>query len=606
MGLAGIDYIVVIVYLLATVGLGVYLGRRIKTGEDYFLGGRKLPWWAIGMSLVVSDIGAIDIVGIAGSAYLYGIVMGNFDWIGCVPVMIIAAFIFIPIFWRSGVTTVPEWLGKRYNVGVRTISAVIWGCFLACNLGIMLYATSVMLNVLLDLNPKAVVATADPLVAEEVIEAVGAKKYDYFHASTLDDAVAFASEHSPNIVLIDEQSPDKDDLIAQIAALPGDTQVPVVLFQPSEDPMALGARAAQEARPASWPLIYSIILMGVIIGLYTLLGGLTAVVYTDVIQCAVMVLGCMFILFYGIWQLGGMASFAETIHQMGERTKDHFSLILPADTETPYPWSGIFLGLGLVLANAYWIGNQAIVQRSLGARSEAEAKASYIWGALLKVLIPFTVVVPGIVALAHDPGVTDADKAMATLVRDIVPPGILGIFFAAFLAALMSSVDSCLNSAATLWTKDIYQRFIRPDAPDTHYLTVGRILTFFFIVWAILFAEYSANFESIYTLIQTLLTLFQGPSLAIIVLGVLWKRTTGIGALVGLISGLCCSSGMLFLNNPDYVTQPLFQIEDPYLYIAWWSFVFTLVLTAVVSLVTPKEPDEKLRGLVYRYQGENA
>ena len=116
MGLKGIDYVIVLLYLAGTVLYGIYLGRRIKTGKDYFLGGRKLPWWAIGMSLVVSDIGAIDIVGIAGSAYLYGIVMGNFDWIGCVPVMIIAAFIFIPLFWRSGVTTVPEWLGKRGSV----------------------------------------------------------------------------------------------------------------------------------------------------------------------------------------------------------------------------------------------------------------------------------------------------------------------------------------------------------------------------------------------------------------------------------------------------------------------------------------------------------
>lgn len=604
MALTGIDYLIVVIYLAGTVGFGVYLGRRIKTGQDYFLGGRRLPWWAIGMSLVVSDIGAIDIVGIAGSAYLYGIVMGNFDWIGCVPVMIIAGFIFIPIFWRAKVTTIPEWLGKRYNVGVRTISAVIWGCFLACNLGIMLYATAVMLNVLLGLNPKAIVSTVDTAVVENVIEAVGTKEYDYSHAATSEELLELAARQRPNLVLIDEESPHKEDMIARIAALPDGPEISVVLFRSTEDGATIAARAAEQARPPTWPLIYSIVLMGMIVGLYTLCGGLRAVVYTDVIQCIVMVLGCLFLLVYGIWQLGGIAAFVDVIGQMGERTKDHFSLILPGDTETPYPWSGILLGLGFVLANAYWIGNQSIVQRSLGARSEAEAKASYIWGALIKITIPFAVVVPGIIALAHNPEVTDADKAMATLVRDIMPTGLLGIFFAAFLAALMSSVDSCLNSAATLWTKDIYQRFIRPEADDTHYLTVGRILTCFFIIWGIVFAQYSANFESIYTLIQTLMTLFQGPSLAIIVLGVLWKRTTGIGALAGLVGGLCCSSGMLFVNA--YASEPLFQIQDPYLYIAWWSFVFSLVLTAVVSLITPAEPEEKLRGLVYRYQGGNA
>ncbi len=604
MALTGIDYAIVIIYLIGTVLFGIYLGRRIKTGKDYFLGGRKLPWWAIGMSLVVSDIGAIDIVGIAGSAFLYGIVMGNFDWIGCVPVMIIAGFIFIPMFWRANVTTVPEWLGKRYNVAVRTISALIWGCFLACNLGIMLYATAVMLNVLMDLNPKAVIATTDTTVAENAIEIVGPKKYDYFHAQTVEEAIALIEEHKPNFVLVEEEFPLREDLTGQIAGLGIETEIPTVDFESEEAPVSLLERIEAQARPPSWPLIYSIVLMGGLIGLYTLCGGLRAVVYTDVIQCIVMVLGCLFILFYGIHQLGGLGAFVSTIQQMGERTADHFKLILPADTETPYPWSGIFLGLGLVLANAYWIGNQSIVQRSLGARSEAEAKASYMWGALIKVLIPFAVVVPGIIALAHNPQVTDADKAMATLVRDLMPTGVLGIFFAAFLAALMSSVDSCLNSAATLWTNDIYRRFLRPDADDTHYLVVGRILTFFFIIWGILFAEYSANFESIYTLIQTLMTLFQGPSLAIIVLGVLWSRTTGIGALVGLVGGLCCSSGMLFVNS--YATRPLFQIQDPFLYIAWWSFVFSILLTVVVSLVTPKEPPEKLRGTVYRYQGGNA
>ncbi len=601
MALNGIDYAVLLIYLVCTVGLGVYLGRRIKTGQDYFLAGRKLPWWAIGMSLVVSDIGAIDIVGIAGSAYLYGIVLGNFDWIGCVPVMIIAAFIFIPIFWRANVSTVPEWLGARYNVGVRTVSALIWGCFLACNLGIMLYATAVMLSVLLDLNPKFVIVANDEAAYMEIVQSLegtvtGKTFAPPFHGSDEAGTLKIITEHNPNIILFDSPNPDFQ---AKIQGLPLQNEIPIAVLGEDRSPEAIDALVAGQAREPSWHLIYSIILMGVIIGVYTLFGGLAAVVYTDVIQCAVMMLGCIFILFYGIAQLGGLEAFVDIIQSMGERTANHFHLVLPADTDTSFPWSGIFLGLGLVLANAYWIGNQSIVQRSLGARSEGQAKASYIWGSLLKVIIPFTVVVPGIIALAHDPTITDADKAMATLVRDIMPPGLLGIFFAAFLAALMSSVDSCLNSAATLWTKDIYQRFFRPDAEDEHYLVVGRIITFCFIVFGIFFAEFSAQFDSIYTLIQTLLTLFQGPSLAIIVLGVLWKRTTGTGAFVGLILGMFSTFGMLWIN--EHASTPLFQIEDPFLYIAWWSFVFSMFVTAVVSLMTPMEPEEKLRNFVFRY-----
>ncbi len=515
--LSGIDYLMMILYLVFTIGLGMYLGKNIRTGKDYFLAGRKLPWWAIGMSMVVSDIGAIDIVGIAGAAYLYGIVMGNYDWIGCIPVMIICGFVFIPYFWRSKVYTIPEFLGKRFNLGVRTICALIWGVFLACNLGIMLYATAVMMNTMLGFDPQASVTI-------------------------------------------------------------------------------LGCDISYTA--------LMIVVSAVMIGLYTLVGGLTAVVYTDVLQCVVMMLGCTFTLFIGLYKCGGISGLTEAVFSLGDQYKDHFKLVLPVDTETPQPWPGILLGLGMVLAPAYWFGNQAIVQRCLGARSEFEAKAAFMWGALLKTFIPFIMVVPGIIALAHNPNVVEADSALPALIRDILPTGILGIFFAAFLAALMSSVDSCLNSAATLWTKDIYERFIHPDGDEKHYLIVGRILTVVFVVFGTWFAIWvPGRSASIYNIIQTMLAIFQGPSLVLIIMGVLWWRTTGIAAIVGLIAGLLVSTTLLLTH--EYASTPLFQTEDPFLYIAMWSFIVSLVLTIVVSLLTKPEPDEKLVGFVYRYKGRN-
>ncbi|MHC4205826.1 MAG: sodium:solute symporter family transporter, partial [Planctomycetota bacterium] len=113
--LTGIDYFVVIAYLIGILFLGIYFRKFIHTSTDFFLGGRMLPFWAIGMSIVVSDIGAIDFVGIAGQSYRYGIAVGNFDWIGSVPAMLLAAFIFIPCFWKNRLYTIPEYLGRRYN-----------------------------------------------------------------------------------------------------------------------------------------------------------------------------------------------------------------------------------------------------------------------------------------------------------------------------------------------------------------------------------------------------------------------------------------------------------------------------------------------------------
>tara|TARA_B100000427_G_scaffold329582_1_gene346428 strand:- start:29 stop:1813 length:1785 start_codon:yes stop_codon:yes gene_type:complete len=593
MVLGTIDYAIIIIYLVGTVVFGAYIGRKIKSGKDYFLAGRSLPWWAIGMSLVVSDIGAVDMVGIAGSAYLYGIVLGNYDWLGSVPVMIIAAFLFIPIFWKKKVSTIPEWLGARYNSSVQTTSALIWGIYMPINLGIILYASAAMLNVLLDLNPKVLILTENKIAIQKIARSTDAKKYDFIYANTIDQGIELSNNRNPIIVFVDKnlsfESNDKDLF----------SEIPIVFFSEDEITSSWGAKNMNRAREPDWDIFYSILIMGVVIGVYTFLGGLRAVVYTDVIQCVVMLGGSLFVLFFGIFKLGGISEFVGIISSMGERTKDHFSLVLPVDTKTPHPWSGILFGLGFVLANAYWIGNQSIVQRSLGARSMADAKASYIFGALLKILIPFAMVVPGIISLAYNPNIADADKAMATLIKEIMPTGLLGIFFAAFLAGLMSSVDSFLNSAATVWTTDIYKKYFRPDRDDAHYLKVGRSFTIIFIIVAIYVAQFATGFESIYDLAQTLLSFFQGPSLAIIILGVLWKRATGTGALVGLIGGVSFSALLMWVHSNASI--PLFQISEPFLYVALWSFILSIILTVIVSIYTKQEPDEKLRGMVYRY-----
>ena len=386
MVLGTIDYAIIIIYLVGTVVFGAYIGRKIKSGKDYFLAGRSLPWWAIGMSLVVSDIGAVDMVGIAGSAYLYGIVLGNYDWLGSVPVMIIAAFLFIPIFWKKKVSTIPEWLGARYNSSVQTTSALIWGIYMPINLGIILYASAAMLNVLLDLNPKVLILTENKIAIQKIARSTDAKKYDFIYANTIDQGIELSNNRNPIIVFVDKnlsfESNDKDLF----------SEIPIVFFSEDEISSSWGAMNMNRAREPDWDIFYSILIMGVVIGVYTFLGGLRAVVYTDVIQCVVMLGGSLFVLFFGIFKLGGISDFVGIISSMGERTKDHFSLVLPVDTKTPHPWSGILFGLGFVLANAYWIGNQSIVQRSLGARSMADAKASYIFGALLKILIPFAMI----------------------------------------------------------------------------------------------------------------------------------------------------------------------------------------------------------------------
>ncbi len=249
-----------------------------------------------------------------------------------------------------------------------------------------------------------------------------------------------------------------------------------------------------------------------------------------------------------------------------------------------------------MLAPAYWLGNQAIIQRTLGARTEWDAKAGIIWGGFVHALIPVLITFPGMIALALYAGHTSGDRAFPHLIRELLPPGLTGLVFAAFLAALMSSVDTNLNSAATVWMRDIYQKFFVRRASDRHYLRVGRLLTLVFIVWGILFAPVVTKFSGMYIAIQSFLTVIQGPNLALILLGMLWMRANAWGGLAGLFAGLTISVSLFTLHHFLHI----FTSDDPFLYIAWWSFVGSVIVIVVVSLLTRPEPIEKLRGLVFR------
>lgn len=490
--LHGIDYFIVIAYMVGIMLLGYYFKKFVSTSHDYFLGGKTLPFWAIGMSIVVSDIGAIDFVGVSGQAYRFGIAVGNFDWIGSVPAMLLAAFIFVPYFWKAGLYTIPEYMGRRYNTGVRTAASITWIVFFAFNLGVLFWATAVLLNALM-----------------------------------------------------------------------------------------------------GWPVWLSIFLTAGVVGLYTFFGGLAAVIMTDVVQMIIMFVGGGTLVFLSFYHIGGWEGLVDKITALGEGYQNHFDLILPVDTNTPFPWTGILFGLTFVMATAYMIGNQTIVQRCLSAKNEWHAKASMIFASFLKMFIPVLVLFPGMIAIIVHPGLEDGDQALPMLMRSLLPPGLIGLMFSAFFAGMMSSIDSMLNSTATLWTKDIYQKFIMKDRPDHHYLVVGRVTTLVLLGFGIATAPVSSFFPGIYVAIQTFLSFFQGPIFSILLIGIFWKRATQWGGLAGLLGGICISA-LLYIFKSS-----LFTIEDPFLYVSWWSFLAGFIINITVSLFTKPYPSKQLIGLVY-------
>lgn len=493
-GLAPIDIVIVLMYMGGVLVMGTYLGRYVHSAGDFFIAGKALPFWAIGMSVVVTDIGATDFIATAGAGYTYGIAAANFDWIGSMPAMVFAAFIFVPYYWRSGVFTIPEFLGRRYNTAVQVIHGGIWGIFLVVMLSVTLWLTAVMMETVL-----------------------------------------------------------------------------------------------------GWDRYLCVWLIAIITGIYTFSGGLSAVVITDVVQLIVMFIGGFALLALALWEVGGLGSLREQVLAMPGH-EDHFTLLLPHNSDTPYPWTGIVFGLGLVMATAYMSGNQAVVQRTLGARSEWDAKAGMLFGGFLKAFIPLMVIVPGLAAVVLVPDLENGDNAVPTMIRELLPPGLRGLMFAALFAALMSSVDSGLNSATTIWTTDLYGRLIGAvrGAPidDRHAFITGRVFTVVFILLGAVMAPMLEGQETMYNFIQTALSMFQGPVLAILLLGLLWRRATQWGGLAGLVLGVMFTT---LLNN----LKGVFPSEDPFLFVAWWSFIFSLIVTTLVSLMTPREPDEKIRGLIF-------
>lgn len=490
MQLATLDVFFIVLYLVGIAAFGMWISRGVHSGRDLFLAGRSLPWWAVGTSLVVSDIGAKDMVGLADDGYRFGMVMANFDLIGCIFPVLIAAFVFMPFLWLAGVYTIPEYLGMRYNQAVRLCFAVVWAFFMIATLGVIFVSAGTMFENLL-----------------------------------------------------------------------------------------------------GWDFMTAVWLVAVIVGLYTCFGGLKAVVYTDFVSCIVLIIGATLICVFGLIEVGGWSALRERIASL-PNTEHHFDLLRPAN-DPHYPWPAVLLGLGFVLGPAYWIGNQAIVQRTFGTKSQSEARASYVFCAAIKIVFPFLLVLPGLLALAlfHDRiGIVGGENWRSGIVLPemvkLLPPGILGIVMGAFFAGIMSNLDSYVNSASTLCVTDIYRPLIRPQATDFEMLWVGRGLIASFLLFGVFASPIiRSGYSSVFEAFQSFLSMFQGPLLALLLLGMLTRRATQWGGLAGFVVGVLTA---FLLQRFEYL----------FLWVAWWSFVAAVAANLIVSISTKPYDDQRLRGLV--------
>lgn len=331
-------------------------------------------------------------------------------------------------------------------------------------------------------------------------------------------------------------------------------------------------------------------------GIYTAMGGLRAVVYTDTMHSAVLLIGSLTVASVGIWQVGG---WGEVVSVVGPEKLNMFP---PLDSE--FPWIGLLMASPIV-GIWYWCTDQVIVQRTLAAKDETNARRGAIWAAYLKLFPFFIFMIPGIVAAAlKQMGQLDysvPDQVFPTMVKTLLPVGVRGLVAGGLLAALMSSLAAVFNGCSTLFTMDIYQK-IRPNASNHTLVRVGRIATFVVVVLGILWIPILRELSgSLYQYLQNVQAYIAPPITAVFLLGLFWRRINGMGAISALVGGFIL--GMAKLTSEVYkdsLTGFLGAFADfSFLYFAPILFLFAVIVMVVVSLATDEPDQAKLAGLTY-------
>ncbi len=516
-----IDLVVIIAYLVAITGIGIWVGyRKNASSNQYFLAGKSLGWFTIGGAMFASNISTIHLVGLAAAGASVGIVMGNFEWMACYCLIALALF-FAPFYFRSGIQTLPQFLERRYSPAARTFLAAIaiFGALLV-HIGISLFA--------------------------------GAKVFEAF----------------------------------------------------------LGVN-----------MMTSILIISVVTVIYTILGGLKAVVVTETIQTFLLLGGAVLITVLAIQHLPevGINSYDEFKTQVAP---EKLSMIHPIHKEdgslNEYSWLAILLGYP-VLGIWYWCSDQTIVQRVLGSKSERDGQNGAIFAGFLKILPLFLMVVPGVIAFVlvkngamsfgeTSGGDTDYNTTLPNLINLLIPTGLKGLIAAGLLAALMSTIASALNSCSTLISFDILKR-MRPDSSDASLVRVGRISAGVIMILAMLWSTQGEQFGTIFEAINKIPMIFAPAVTTVLVLGVFWERgnnkaaiaTFAIGCTLGLIYFVLDMPNvgkMLLSDVPDgfkgLITDPRVGPGIPFMLAGPILCAICIVTYVIVSLTTPPPPASQL------------
>ena len=358
------------------------------------------------------------------------------------------------------------------------------------------------------------------------------------------------------------------------------------------------------------PFWYGAIGVVIFTGIYTVIGGLKAVIYTETLQTVILIFGSLLITILGLYEVGGWGQLRETVTSA---SPDHFDMWRPI-SDPNFPWTGMLIG-GTIVGIWYWCTDQYIVQRTLAANNITIARRGAIFGAYLKLLPILIFLMPGIIAFAltlQQPEtyiVDRADRAFPMLVKTLLPVGIKGLVAGGLMAALMSSLASVFNSCSTIFTIDIYKK-IKPDMSEKSLIKIGKIATFVIVLLGIIWIPIMDKIGGgvMYQYLQNVQSYIAPPVTAVFLLGIIWKRVTSDGAIYTLVSGLILL--ILRLGSEIYFQEEILSgtgghgiaftfATINFAHMAIFMFIFSVFICICVSLVTVQPDYGKIEGLSF-------
>src|SRR5262252_3236137 len=358
-------------------------------------------------------------------------------------------------------------------------------------------------------------------------------------------------------------------------------------------------------RIAGWSLVKTAVVLVIATGIYTIAGGLAAVIYTDTVQTLILITGAVALTVIGLHRVGGLEHLRTMV------PGSYFHMIKPA-SDASFPWTGIFFGAP-ILGIWYWCTDQVIVQRVLSARDEGHAKAGTIFAGFLKILPVFMLVLPGLIAFAlyrdlfkfgPNGEVLNGDIAYPTLIINLLPVGLVGLMIAALLAALMGAMSSVFNSASTLVTLDFYKKY-RPQASERNLVNFGRFATGVLVLLGILWVPFIRLISSqLFIYLQAVQAYISPPIAVCFIFGILWPRMNGAGAIASLLTGFVLGTMRFVLEVLDksrhFEAAAVRSVIDlNFLHYAIAMFLVCAAVLVVVSVLTPPPDRRALAGLTF-------